>query len=115
MVTHRTERLKLETPATGTYGWHVEWARNMDIIDAHPGILVCTSTTRPAAPWIGQVVFESDTKKLLVFNAGAWREIAASIILPFFTEYSLETLVPILKSYDQQMPVLSPSYSTTFV
>lgn len=33
---------------------------------------VCTSTTRPASPYQGQVIFETDTNKLLVWNSTAW-------------------------------------------
>ena len=33
---------------------------------------VCTSTTRPAAPYTGQVIFETDTNKMLVWNTSAW-------------------------------------------
>ena len=33
---------------------------------------VCTSSTRPTAPYEGQVIYETDTDKLLVWNATAW-------------------------------------------
>jgi hypothetical protein len=33
---------------------------------------VCTSTTRPAVPYTGQVIFETDTNKMLVWNTSAW-------------------------------------------
>jgi hypothetical protein len=33
---------------------------------------VCTSTTRPVVPYTGQTIFETDTNKLLVWNATAW-------------------------------------------
>jgi hypothetical protein len=33
---------------------------------------VCTSTTRPASPFTGQVIFETDTNKMLVWNTNAW-------------------------------------------
>ena len=33
---------------------------------------VCTSTTRPASPYQGQVIFETDTNKTLVWNGSAW-------------------------------------------
>jgi len=33
---------------------------------------VCTSTTRPAAPYEGQVVYETDTNKTLFYNGTAW-------------------------------------------
>ena len=33
---------------------------------------VCTSTTRPASPYTGQVIFETDTNRMLVWNTTAW-------------------------------------------
>ena len=33
---------------------------------------VCTSTTRPTTPYTGQTIFETDTNKMLVWNATAW-------------------------------------------
>lgn len=33
---------------------------------------VCTSTTRPTAPFTGQVIFETDTKQTLVYQGSAW-------------------------------------------
>ena len=37
---------------------------------ARPG--VCTSTTRPASPYEGMVIYESDTDKLLFWNGASW-------------------------------------------
>ena len=37
---------------------------------AQPG--VCTSSTRPASPYEGQVIYETDTDRVLVWNASAW-------------------------------------------
>jgi hypothetical protein len=37
---------------------------------AKPG--VCTSSTRPASPYAGQFIWESDTQKLLVWDGAAW-------------------------------------------
>lgn len=37
---------------------------------AKPG--VCTSSTRPASPYEGQVIYETDTDKTLVWNGTAW-------------------------------------------
>lgn len=37
---------------------------------AQPG--VCTSTTRPASPFEGQVIYETDTDKVLVWDGSAW-------------------------------------------
>jgi hypothetical protein len=33
---------------------------------------VCTSTTRPTAPYNGQVIYETDSKQTLVYNGTAW-------------------------------------------
>jgi len=33
---------------------------------------VCTSATRPASPFQGQVIFETDTNRLLVWNGSVW-------------------------------------------
>jgi hypothetical protein len=33
---------------------------------------VCTSTTRPASPYEGQAIYETDTDKVLVWNGAAW-------------------------------------------
>lgn len=41
---------------------------------ARPG--VCTSTTRPASPYEGQVIYETDTDLLRVYNGTAWRTVS---------------------------------------
>jgi len=33
---------------------------------------VCTSSTRPASPYDGQVIYETDTDRTLVYNGSAW-------------------------------------------
>jgi hypothetical protein len=33
---------------------------------------VCTSSTRPASPYEGQAIYETDTDKVLVWNGTAW-------------------------------------------
>lgn len=33
---------------------------------------VCTSTTRPASPYEGQMIYETDTDKILVYTGAAW-------------------------------------------
>ena len=37
---------------------------------------VCTSTTRPTAPYEGQMIFETDTNRVLVWDNDAWVMIA---------------------------------------
>ena len=41
---------------------------------AKPG--VCTSTTRPASPYEGQVIYTTDTDLLQIWNGTAWRTLA---------------------------------------
>ncbi len=37
---------------------------------------VCTSSTRPASPYDGQVIYETDTDKTLVWNGSGWVQLA---------------------------------------
>lgn len=39
---------------------------------------VCTSSTRPASPYDGQVIYETDTDKSLVYNGTGWVFLATS-------------------------------------
>lgn len=39
---------------------------------------VCTSSTRPTAPYEGQTIFETDTDLLRIWNGSAWRTLAAA-------------------------------------
>ena len=46
---------------------------NADDIDAAVGFTICTSATRPAAPWTGQSIFETDTLTPYVWDGSAWQ------------------------------------------
>lgn len=37
---------------------------------------ICTSSTRPASPVEGQTIYETDTKKVYVYDGSAWKQIA---------------------------------------
>ena len=39
---------------------------------------VCTSSTRPIAPYEGQMIYETDTDMVAIWNGSAWRYIAAT-------------------------------------
>ena len=41
---------------------------NADSIDAAVGFTICTSATRPATPWAGQTIFETDTTSSFVWD-----------------------------------------------
>jgi len=43
---------------------------------------VCTSTTRPSAPYEGQMIYETDTDKVLVYNGSVWTLLKTNIIQP---------------------------------
>lgn len=40
------------------------------------GVEIVTSSTRPTSPFDGMQIYETDTKKMLVYNGSAWVEIA---------------------------------------
>jgi hypothetical protein len=42
----------------------------------YPG--VCTSSTRPASPYEGQMIYETDTDMVALWNGSAWRYISAT-------------------------------------
>ena len=46
----------------------------MGISNASNGLRsgVCTSSTRPTAPYEGQMIYETDTDRVLVWNGSAW-------------------------------------------
>jgi len=52
---------------------------NADDIDAAVGAAIVTSTTRPSAPWTGQIIHETDTDKTLVWDGVAWVETGTAV------------------------------------
>lgn len=52
---------------------------------AKPG--VCTSSTRPASPYEGQVIYETDTDKALVWNNSAWVYLSTGTANPVGLEF----------------------------
>jgi hypothetical protein len=52
---------------------------NADDIDAAVGAAVVTSSTRPGAPWLGQIIHETDTDKTLVWDGVAWVETGTAV------------------------------------
>jgi hypothetical protein len=39
---------------------------------------VCTSTTRPSGPYKGQMIYETDTDMVAIWNGSAWRYVSAT-------------------------------------
>jgi len=82
MVTSTT-RLGLEKPDYADAADIAVLNQNFDDIDNAVGMRVVTSATRPATPWNGQIIFETDTNATLVWDStgAAWKQIgnAASV------------------------------------
>lgn len=80
MAETTTTRLGLVKPTPGT-GEPIDVADhlngNWDKVDAAIGATVCTSGTRPASPWDGQMIRETDTRRMYIWNAtqAAWDQI----------------------------------------
>jgi hypothetical protein len=68
---------------------------NADKLDAAVGSTIVTSATRPAVPFAGQVIFETDTEDSLVWDGAAWKpagggtsNVASDCIQPNFSVIS---------------------------
>lgn len=48
---------------------------NLDSLDAKVGAFACTSGTRPGSPFNGQMIRETDTGKLRVWDGAAWTQV----------------------------------------
>lgn len=77
MSTTSTTRLGIVKPTPGTgepVNLQTQINDSWDKIDSAIGATICTSSTRPASPFHGQFIRETDTRKLYVWNAtqSAW-------------------------------------------
>jgi len=83
MSTSETSRLKLKQPDPVSGLVLVsELNDNTNILDANPGVFICTSTTRPSAPFEGQHIYETDTENHMVRVGSAW-EFLSSTSAPY--------------------------------
>ncbi len=113
MASTSTPRYALVKPTPGTAesvnsGTDL-WA-NMDKIDLNLGSRVCTSSTRPASPIAGMMIFETDTLAVRVWDAtfSKWRlinplysmaEVATSETSTSLTYVDLATVGPAVTLY----------------
>lgn len=76
-----TSRLGLTTPAGSDYtDAATAIAGNMQIIDDKFEAVVCTSSTRPASPFNGMLIWETDTKILRMWDGvSTWRYVLSSV------------------------------------
>jgi hypothetical protein len=82
-----TTRLALRkpdpNPTTGDFvDVAADLSANWDKIDAAIGATICTSGTRPGAPWDGQVIRETDTRRIAIWNntQAIWQSINGAYI-----------------------------------
>lgn len=73
-----TTRANLKKPDPAEFINVVDLDDNFDKIDNGLGALLCTSTTRPASPFSGQLIWQTDTKSGFVWNGSAWVPSAVS-------------------------------------
>lgn len=70
-----TSRMGLTKPDPGEIQDITQLNTNADKLDLYNGLHICTSGTRPAAPWSGLVIYETDTQARLFWDGSAWRVI----------------------------------------
>lgn len=53
---------------------------NFSILDQYPGAFICTSSSRPTwgANQAGQMILETDTRRIIHWNGSGWHEIQAT-------------------------------------
>lgn len=68
---------------------------------------VCTSTTRPTAPYEGQMIYETDTDMVAIWNGSAWRYISAT------TPTNGTVLQVVSNTYTTETSTTSTSWVTT--
>jgi hypothetical protein len=68
---------------------------NADDIDAAVGSTIVTSITRPGSPFLGQVIYETDTEDSFVWDGSTWKpagggtsNVASDCIQPNFNTIS---------------------------
>jgi len=73
-----TTRLSLIKPAFTDTVDISDINSNMDDIDAAIGASVVTSGTRPASPYTGQVIYQTDTSSSFVYDGSAWQSLVGA-------------------------------------
>ena len=82
---------------------------------------VCTSTNRPTTPYEGQVIYETDTDKVFVWNASAWKQIptaatAGAVLQVVQGTNSTQTITTSGTFVDTNLTAtITPQYSTSKV
>lgn len=64
--------LELAVPAGADSFDFAAIASNWTKVDAHPGIIVCTTVTRPSSPWTGQMAYDTDLPGFISYDGTGW-------------------------------------------
>lgn len=91
-----TTRLALRKPdpdpVTGDYvNVDDDLNDNMDKIDSAIGLTICTSGTRPASPWDGQMIYETDQNRVYIRAEGLWIQVLNANNSTFLSPVQLES------------------------
>ena len=76
---------------------------------------VCTSTTRPASPYDGQVIYETDTDKTLVWNGTGWVFLSTSRANPVGLDFILTQAIGTAVSSVTVSNVFSSAYDNYLI
>jgi len=71
---------------------------------------VCTSTTRPSNPFEGQMIYETDTDKVLIYNGTAWVIPNSSTTNPTGLEFVSSTTIAALSTTTSVSNCFSADY-----
>jgi len=91
MSTTNTTNLGIAIPVPGSGEPFLVSAYNAAIstLDGGVGFTICTSGTRPASPYTGQVIFETDTASSFIWDGSAWQSAAGGVSVGFETNFLL--------------------------
>jgi len=80
MATFNTDRLGISLPTPGSAEPYSVSSFNSMItsLDAAVSVTLCTSATRPASPFDGQAIFETDTSLAYVYDGSGWQPISSA-------------------------------------
>lgn len=54
------------------------------------GLIICTSTTRPSSPTQGMMIYETNTKRIFVYNSAAWKWVWSNDLSEYKVNFELE-------------------------
>lgn len=75
-----SQHLGIKIPDGSDPFLRTDFVQNWNILDSYPGTWICTSTTRPTwgTSQAGMVILETDTRRHILWNGTAWKEMLTS-------------------------------------